>query len=199
MLKIGLTGGIGSGKSTVANLFRLNGVDVIDADKISREAVRPGSQTLERIVNHFGTAILNKDKTLNRSALRTIVFKNPNELEWLNQCLHPQIRQQILTQIESVTSRYVILDIPLLFENKLEYLVDRILVVDIPEQMQIERVCMRDDSTPQLVESIMSQQVNREYRLANADDVLDNIGSLEQLKKNVYELHQKYSMIAENV
>jgi dephospho-CoA kinase len=199
MFKVGLTGGIGSGKSTVANLFRLHNIDVIDADKIARDIVAPGSAVLNEIIAHFGKGLLDHNNELNRSALRQIVFNDPTELEWLNQYLHPKIRAEINRQADNSSSRYVILDIPLLFENKLEHLVHRILVVDVPESVQIERVVVRDNSTPELVKSIMQKQVSREYRLSHADDLLDNTQSLEQLKHNVNQLHQKYLVMANNV
>jgi dephospho-CoA kinase len=199
MLKIGLTGGIGSGKSTVANLFRLHNVDVIDADKIAREIVASGTPAFKEIIAHFGKKLINKNNELDRTALRNLVFNDPKELEWLNQCLHPKIRAEINRQANNASGPYVILDIPLLFENKLEHLVHRILVVDVPEKVQIDRVMARDNSTEQLVKSIMSKQVSREYRLSRADDILDNTQSLEQLKHKVNELHQKYRVMAENV
>jgi dephospho-CoA kinase len=199
MLKIGLTGGIGSGKSTVANLFRLHNVDVIDADKIAREIVASGTPAFKEIIDHFGKKLINKNNELDRTALRNLVFNDPKELEWLNQCLHPKIRAEINRQANNASGPYVILDIPLLFENKLEHLVHRILVVDVPEKVQIDRVMARDNSTEQLVKSIMSKQVSREYRLSRADDILDNTQSLEQLKHKVNELHQKYRVMAENV
>lgn len=198
MLKVGLTGGIGSGKSTVANLFRLKNVDVIDADKIARDVVSPGSEALNEITQHFGLNILNDDKSLNRAALREIVFNNAEQLKWLNQCLHPRIRNEINAQVAQARSRYVILDIPLLFENNLQYLADRVLVVDVPEDIQIARVTLRDGSSPELVKSIMSRQVSRQHRLSHADDVIDNTQSLDQLKTVVGELHQKYLVIADN-
>ncbi len=198
MLKVGLTGGIGSGKSTVANQFRLKSITVVDADKIARDAVAPDSSALQEIVEHFGQSILNEDKTLNRKKLREQVFDSQHELEWLNQCLHPKIREEIQNQVDAANSPYVVLDIPLLLENRMETLVDRILIVDVPESLQIKRVKERDNSSESLIKSIMEKQVTRKYRLSKADDVIDNALSLETLKKTIDQLHQKYLALAEN-
>lgn len=198
MFKVGLTGGIGSGKSTVANLFRLKGIEVIDADQIAKDVVAKGSQALKEIQQKFGDELILSDGELDREALRVQVFNNPDDLKWLNQCLHPKIRKEINQQVADATSYYVILDIPLLFENKLESLVDRILVVDVPESLQIDRAQRRDGSDSQLIRAIMDKQVNRDYRQTHADDILDNSGSLDQLKQSVDQLHQKYRVLSEN-
>jgi len=198
MLKIGLTGGIGSGKSTVANLFRLKSVEVIDADKIARDVVEPGSPAINEIAKKFGSKIINTDGSLNRAELREIVFADEQQLHWLNRCLHPIIRKEILSQVNSATGVYVILDVPLLFENKLNEMTDRVLVVDLPEAMQIARVAERDKVSEESVREIMARQVSREYRLSHADDLIDNSGSIENLKKQVNEMHQKYRALAEN-
>ncbi|WP_144393683.1 dephospho-CoA kinase [Pleionea sediminis] len=198
MFKVGLTGGIGSGKSTVSNLFRLKNIDVIDADKIARDVVAKGSQALKEIEDRFGSDLILDSGELNREKLKVQVFNNSSDLNWLNQCLHPKIRAIIETKVQSSKSHYVILDIPLLFENKLEGLVDRILVVDVPEAIQQQRVMDRDGCNRELVESIIKKQVSRDYRLSHADDIIDNSHSLDNLKKAVSTLHQKYRVLSEN-
>ncbi len=198
MFKVGLTGGIGSGKSTVSNLFRLKGIEVIDADRIAKDIVAKGSKALKEIQQKFGDELILSDGELDREALRVQVFNNPDDLKWLNQCLHPKIRSDINLQVANATSHYVILDIPLLFENKLESLVDRILVVDVPEVLQIERAQRRDGGDSQVIRAIMDKQVNRHYRQTHADDILDNSGNLDQLKQSVDQLHQKYRVLSEN-
>lgn len=192
MLKIGLTGGIGSGKSTVAERFKSNGISVIDADKIAKDVVKKGQPALQKIEAKFGPAILKANGELDREAMRRIVFQDPESLDWLNKCLHPIIRQEINQQIASATSDYVILDIPLLFENKLQSLVDRILVVDVPVETQLQRVIHRDNNSKELVQSIIDKQVSREFRLQHADDIVDNSGSQDQLMAQIDKLHQKY-------
>ena len=192
MLKIGLTGGIGCGKSTVAELFKLKGITIVDADKIARDVVAPGAKALTEIASKFGEEVLLPSGELNRQLLREKVFSDQKSLEWLNQLLHPQIRQQLINQAESASSPYVILDIPLLFENNLASIVDRVLVVDIPETEQIKRVISRDSVSEDSVRSIINRQVSRAHRLSHADDILDNTVNQKSLEKSVEELHQKF-------
>jgi len=189
---IGLTGGIGSGKSAASSLFADAGIDIIDADEVARLVVKAGSPGLAAIVAHFGKDILADDGTLNRSALRERVFNTPCEKNRLNALLHPLIRQAMMQQIKASTSPYCILSVPLLVEGKLHEMCDRVVVVDCPEEMQLSRAMQRDGSTQTTIENIMASQATRAQRLAVADDVIDNSGSLANLKQQVDTLHRHF-------
>ena len=189
---VGVTGGIGSGKSAATAEFEKLGITVVDADVVARQVVMPGTPCLQAIAEHFGDAILTADRELNRKALRQRVFSNPEEKEWLNKLLHPAIRQELISQLEQADSPYVILSAPLLLENGLEKYCQRVLVVDVPESLQISRTIHRDDSPKSEVEAIMKAQLSRNERLKRANDVLNNDGSLEQLEQQVLQLHQRY-------
>lgn len=194
---VGLTGGIGSGKSTVAAEFVRLGIQQVDADVVARQVVEPGTAALEAIVQQFGEAIRNSDGQLDRSRLRQIVFNDETAKNWLNQLLHPLIRQEMLRQLADATSPYVLLVAPLLLENKLDQLVDTVLVVDVSEQTQINRTSVRDGSSESLVQSIMAAQCSREERLARANQVISNEGSSEYLPAKVAELHRIFLRMAE--
>ncbi|WP_229702170.1 dephospho-CoA kinase [Bowmanella pacifica] len=198
-LIIGLTGGIGSGKTKVSDLFAGLGIDIIDADVLAREVVEPGAPALKQIADHFGKQILRADGQLNRGALRERIFSAPDEKAWLNALLHPLIRQLMQERTHAATSPYCILAIPLLVENQLHTLVDRILVVDVQEGIQRERVTTRDKVSAQQVDAILASQASRAQRLAVADDVIDNSGSLEVLSRQVEKLHQQYLLLAKNL
>jgi len=192
MLTIGLTGGIGSGKTTVAKHFQSLGIDIIDADQVARDVVKPNTIALEKITQHFGSTILQADGTLNRDALRKIVFQDSSQLEWLNQLLHPIIRSELMNQAQRAKSDYVILDVPLLIDNNMTNLVERVLVVDLPVKTQIERAAQRDNTTTDQIRAIIENQVSREERLSLADDVIDNSKSIDEVKEAVSQLHQYY-------
>ncbi|MFC0047439.1 dephospho-CoA kinase [Rheinheimera tilapiae] len=194
---VGLTGGIGSGKSTVAAEFVRLGIQQVDADIVARQVVEPGTAALEAIVQQFGEAIRNSDGQLDRSRLRQIVFNDETAKNWLNQLLHPLIRQEMLRQLVDATSPYVLLVAPLLLENKLDQLVDTVLVVDVSEQTQINRTSVRDGSSESLVQSIMAAQCSREERLARANQVISNEGSSDTLPAKVAELHRIFLRMAE--
>ncbi|HAS16005.1 MAG TPA: dephospho-CoA kinase [Idiomarina abyssalis] len=189
---VGVTGGIGSGKSAATAEFEKLGITVVDADVVARQVVMPGTPCLQAIAEHFGNQLLTEGGELNRKALRQRVFSNPREKEWLNELLHPAIRQELISQLELADSPYVILSAPLLLENGLEKYCQRVLVVDIPESLQISRTIQRDDSPKKEVEAIMKAQLSRSERLKKANDVLNNDGSLEQLEQQVLQLHQRY-------
>jgi len=193
---IGLTGGIGSGKSAVAHLFRRLGVSVIDADQSARRVVARGMPALQRIAEHFGSDILLADGELDRRQLRQLVFSNPDDRRWLEQLTHPLIRQDIEMQISAATGPYVILESPLLLETSQHQDVQRVLVVDVPESLQIARACRRDDTSEAQIRAIIDSQISRRKRLARADDVIDNSGSLESLSKQVTALHRFYVELA---
>ncbi|MCS6173895.1 dephospho-CoA kinase [Shewanella baltica] len=193
---VGLTGGIGSGKTTVANLFAAEGITLVDADILAREVVAPGSKGLEAIVTHFGAEILTPEGELDRAKLRQRIFSHPEEREWLNQLLHPMIRQEMLAQVEKATSDYVIMVVPLLFENGLDRLVNRTLVVDISPELQINRTVKRDNVDASQVNNIISSQCSRSEKLARADDIIDNQGEISTLKREVLALHQRYLQLS---
>lgn len=190
---VGLTGGIGSGKSTVANLFAELGVDIIDADIIAREVVAPGEPALAAIAAHFGPGVMAASGHLNRRALRERVFNHPQEKAWLNALLHPMIRERMVTACAASVSPYCLLVVPLLVENKLTSLCQRVLVVDVSPDTQLQRTVKRDSSSETQIRAIMAAQASREQRLAAADDVINN-NSPDQagLLKEVQQLHQYY-------
>ena len=198
---VGLTGGIGSGKSTIAELFAELGVPVIDADLVARQVVEKGSPLLAEIAVHFGPEILLEDGALNRAALREKVFNHEREKQWLNQLLHPAIRHEMLRQLAAQRMPYCIFMVPLLIENKLTALCQRVLVVDVSEQTQMTRASQRDNNQLALIKSIMQSQVSRSERLQHADDVINNDAdlseSLPQLKQKVLDLHHHYLQLAE--
>lgn len=190
---IGLTGGIASGKTTVANLFHDHfSIDLVDADVVAREVVETGSKGLEALTEHFGETILQTDGNLDRAALRARIFTNEQEKQWVNNLLHPMIRERMQQQLASSTSPYTLLVVPLLIENQLQSMADRVLVVDVSEQTQIYRTMTRDGVPESQVRSILKAQADRKTRLMYADDVIDNNTDNAQLLSQVTELHQKY-------
>ncbi|SMY17238.1 dephospho-CoA kinase [Photobacterium aquimaris] len=194
---IGLTGGIGSGKTTVANLFGEYGIDLIDADVIAREVVAIGSVGLARIVEKFGSSILLADGNLDRSQLRAAIFSDPQLKNWLNQLLHPLIRAKMLADIDRATSPYCLLIVPLMVENNLQILTDRLLVVDVDQQTQIMRTQQRDNVSLEQIKNILSAQATRQQRLDAADDIICNNGDNQALLTQVAQLHQHYLALAQ--
>ena len=196
-LIIGLTGGIGSGKSAAAARFeQAHGIHVVDADIKSRVVVEPGRPALQRIVDRFGDAVLQSDGTLNRAALRERVFQLPDERRWLEQLLHPLIRDEIVADLASAQSPYSLLVSPLLVESGQYQMTQRILVVDVPEALQIARTTARDQVPEQQVQAIMQAQARREERLRHAHDVITNDQDLAALHAQVDALHQRYLNLA---
>ncbi|OEE37795.1 dephospho-CoA kinase [Vibrio genomosp. F10 str. ZF-129] len=194
---VGITGGIASGKTTVADLFHQHfDVDIVDADIIAREVVRPGSEGLHAIIAHFGPDIVNSNGELNRSQLRTKIFSQPNEKQWLDDQLHPLIRKKMEKAVNAANSPYVLLVVPLLVENSLQYMTDRILVIDAEEHTQIERTMKRDGVSREQAQSILSAQSSREKRLSFADDVIKNDAENKKIMLQITELHQKYLAIS---
>lgn len=193
---VGLTGGIGSGKTTVTNIFAELGIDIIDADIAARIVVEPGSEALVAIAQYFGTEYIDNTGQLDRAKLRSRIFSTPEDKSWLNSLLHPLIRQEILAQIARSTSCYCILVAPLLLENNLQTLVNRVLVVDIEEQSQIERTVARDPSSPEEVARIIASQLPRTERLSFADDIINNENViLEQVRQQVTDLDTRYKTL----
>jgi dephospho-CoA kinase len=189
---IGLTGGIGSGKSEVSRRFETLGVTVVDADLVAREVVEPGSSALNAIAEHFGSHILIADKSLNRGKLRGLIFDNKVEKVWLENLLHPMIRAEIISQLQSSPSPYTILSSPLLLETNQDELVDRVLVVDASEELQLARASKRDLSNPDDIKKIIATQMTRAERRAKADDILENHGDLINLNAQIEKLHNFY-------
>jgi len=193
---VALTGGIGSGKSTVANAFSRLGVTVIDADMIARQVVEPGTPALSAIAAHFGNTLLHPDGSLNRARLRELIFADPTEKAWLNGLLHPLIQQETQHQIRQATTPYVLWVVPLLIENGLQARADRVLVIDVDRETQLARTTARDGVSRQQAENILAAQVTREQRLACADDVIDNSGDPSAIEPRVAALHQHYLQLA---
>ena len=194
---VGLTGGIGSGKSTVADVFAQLGADSIDADLLAREVVEPGSATLSRIAEHFGDSIIMEDGSLHRQALRGIVFSDALEKDWLENLLHPLIAELMKSRISDCSSPYCLLVSPLLLETGQQQLADRILVVDVSKATQLARTLLRDRGDPDTINAIIASQIDRQQRLQKADDILDNEAGLDELNAGVRRLHQKYLRLAE--
>lgn len=197
MFVVGVTGGIGSGKTAATNCFQALGIEIVDADVASRVVVEPGTDALRQIAEHFGSLILQTDGTLDRAALRKIIFAEPDAKQWLEHLLHPLIGREIHRQLQSAASPYVILVSPLLVEARQNLFCNRILVVDVPEDTQLQRTVIRDNNDPEQVRRIIASQASRAQRLRQADDILENTGSLEQLRTQVEDLHQRYLKLAQ--
>ena len=193
---VGLTGGIGSGKSEVSRRFARLGIRVVDADQIAREVVEPGEPALAEICEHFGTQLLNDRGELKRAQLRDIIFSNPEEKAWLESCLHPRINQRVRARLSEASSPYAILESPLLLETTQHQLVNRVLVIDTSEASQLERASRRDQKSRAQIQAIMATQISRAERLAKAQDVIHNNGDLSELDTQVAQLHQQYLLLA---
>jgi dephospho-CoA kinase len=197
MYVVAITGGIGSGKTTVANQFAALGIEVVDADLIAREVVAPGTPALAAITSHFGPEILTEQGLLDRRVLRERIFSDQAAKSWLNALLHPIIRSEMLRQCAAVSSPYCLLVVPLLVENRLTELADRVLVIDVDEATQIERTCHRDGVSREQAQAILASQASRSERLAMADDVLDNqSGTTETIRERILALHETYLAFA---
>lgn len=192
VLTIGLTGGIGSGKSTVSKLFEELGVTVIDTDEIARDVVLPGSAALHKISEHFGKEFIAADGSLDRKKLGDCVFADAAKREWLEKLLHPLIWQEALRRARNNATTYSMIAVPLLLETAAAKQVDRVLVVDCTTEQQIQRATSRDGRSKDRVAEIMASQLPREERLRQADDVIDNSGTVEDLVLQVQKLHQRY-------
>lgn len=193
---IGLTGGIASGKSAVGDMFVARGVCVIDTDIVAREVVAPGQPGLAALVEKFGSQILAANGHLDRKGLRARVFADAEAREQLEQILHPLIEAQAFEQAYADQGAYQILAVPLLLESGFDALVDRVLVVDCPEELQLQRLIARDSETEITARAILAAQASRDQRLAIADDVISNTGTLNELALTVEQLHQQYLQLA---
>ena len=196
MLIIGLTGGIGSGKTAASDIFESLGVNVVDADIVAREVVEPEKPALNKIAKHFGKDILQDDGHLDRAQLRSIIFSQPSEKEWLENLLHPLIRQEIQAQLGRSTSQYAILVSPLLLETDQSKIVNRILLIDVPPNIQIERAAQRDNNSRQQIQKIIDSQLPRDVKISNSDDVICNDQSFAELEKKIIEQHAFYLELA---
>ena len=194
--RVALTGGIASGKTTVANLFAELGVPLIDTDVIARQVVEPGQPALAAVVATFGPDVLDTDGRLDRRRMRERIFADPSAKQRLEAILHPAIRAEMERQSREASGASQVLVIPLLTEGKRRDHVDRVLLVDVPEELQIQRLMMRDGVTHEQAEASLNAQATRAERLAMADDVVRNTGCVEELRDQVLELHQKYLALA---
>ena len=196
MFVVGLTGGIGSGKTAVSDRFAALGIKIVDADVAARIVVEPGRPALAEIAEHFGAEVIDPSGALDRAALRTRVFSDPDARRWLEQLLHPRIADEIRRGIESATSPYTMLVSPLLLEAGQAAYAQRILVVDVPVEVQVARTMARDDNDEAQVRQIIAAQSPREDRLKRADDVIENDKGLDALDRAVAELHARYLALA---
>ena len=191
-----LTGGIASGKTAVSDFFARLGVPVVDTDLIAREAVEPGRPALNRIVEMFGEEFLDPQGQLDRQKMRLAIFSDPAQKARLEAILHPLIATQVIRRVETLDSRYCILVIPLYTQSSAYAWIDRVLVVDVSEEVQIQRVMARDQISRKQAQCILRAQISRQQRLALADDIVENSGSLNELKDKVEALHRKYLGLA---
>jgi len=193
---VGLTGGIASGKSAATEFFEQQGICVVDADLVARQVVEPGSHCLEAIAKKFGLDAVNEQGGLNRTYLREQVFNNDTLKSWLNELLHPAIREAMRTQTKQATSPYIIWAVPLLIENNIHKTVDKVLVIDALPQDQIKRATKRDNCSEFLIKSIMAAQASRDERRQHADDIVLNDGDISQLHEELEALHKNYLTLA---
>ena len=196
---VGLTGGIGSGKTTIAGIFASLGAGVVDADAASREIMLPGSETFSAVVEKFGKGLIASDGTLNRRHLRDIVFSSPEALAFLEGLTHPAIMKLMAEKMAGLDAPYVIAVVPLLFEKHFDCMVERTLAVDLDESLQISRTAERDSSTADAVRAIMGHQLSRRKRAAMADDIIYNDPDPEVKRASVLVLHRRYLALAERM
>jgi len=195
---VGLTGGIASGKSQACRYFVELGIPIVDADIVARQVVEPGQPALAQIADYFGPEILLDDGSLNRRRLRQLIFNDQQKKHWLNQLLHPLIREQMLQQLAQASGPYKILVAPLLFENHLDKLVNRSLLIDVPVAMQLQRTAARDGVDTQQAQQIIDAQMSRVDKRAAADDIIENDQGLDELKQKVLAQHLIYLELAKS-
>lgn len=198
MLVVGLTGGIGAGKSVVAKLFEQHGIPILDADVAAREVTTPDKPAFASIVKHFGESIVSSNGTLDRTKLREIIFSDPKQRLWLENLLHPLIRDHMREQLKHLNAPYCIAVIPLLLEVEFYSFINRILVIDAPENLQVERVMTRDQTSKTAVDAILQSQASRKDRRAKAHDIITNDKNLTHLLPQVEKLHQQYLEMAKS-
>lgn len=196
MFVVGLTGGIGSGKTAASDHFQALGIEVVDADIASRVVVEPGRPALKEIAARFGDAILLQDGALDRAALRKQIFSNPDDKLWLESLLHPLIAEEIANGLNNAKSPYAIFVSPLLVESSQKDFCNRLLIIDVPEEVQLARTMSRDDNDEAQVKRIIASQASRAQRLALADDVIENVNGLDELHQAIESLHKQYIDLA---
>lgn len=195
VLKIGLTGGIGSGKSTACEIFSELGVPIIDADIVARKVVQAGMPALQLIKEKFGEDIITKDGLLDREKARDQIFTNEIDRKKLENILHPVIYERIVHETENIDSSYCIISIPLLLETEALDIIDRVLIIDVSEKLQLSRASVRDNASLNDIERIIQTQISRDNRLAAADDIINNEGDIENLRRQIHDLHEFYKSI----
>jgi dephospho-CoA kinase len=193
---LGLTGGIGSGKTAASDYLASKGICVVDADVVAREVVEPGQPAWQAIKEHFGDDVLLDDQSLNRAWLRTKVFAEPEQRRWLESQTHPRIRDSIIQQLQNATSAYAVLVSPLLFESGQSLLTQRTLLIDVPVSTQIERACQRDQNQAEQIQRIIDAQMPRAEKRQRADDIADNSDTLAALHQQLDSLHKQYLQLA---
>lgn len=196
MLRIGLTGGIGSGKSTVAEMFARKGAPIVDTDEIAHELVRAGQPALREIEQAFGPEVISADGNLDRAQMRGRIFSDASERKRLEAILHPRIRDTVQQRIANLVAPYCVIVVPLLVETRFDELVDRVLVVDVDKKQQLERTKARDQLSAAAIDAVIAAQAGRSRRLARADDVIANKGTLEQLEREVERLDIRYRTLS---
>ncbi len=195
VLKIGLTGGIGSGKSTACEIFSELGVPIIDADIVARKVVQAGMPALQLIKEKFGEDIITKDGLLDREKARDQIFTNEIDRKKLENILHPVIYERIIHETKNIDSSYCIISIPLLLETEALDIIDRVLIIDVSEKLQLSRASVRDNASLNDIERIIQTQISRDNRLAAADDIINNEGDIENLRRQIHNLHKFYKSI----
>lgn len=195
VLKIGLTGGIGSGKSTACEIFSELGVPIIDADIVARKVVQAGMPALQLIKEKFGEDIITKDGLLDREKARDQIFTNEIDRKKLENILHPVIYERIVHETENIDSSYCIISIPLLLETEALDIIDRVLIIDVSEKLQLSRASVRDNASLNDIERIIQTQISRDNRLAAADDIINNEGDIKNLRRQIHNLHKFYKSI----
>ena len=195
VLKIGLTGGIGSGKSTACEIFSELGVPIIDADIVARKVVQAGMPALQLIKEEFGEDIITKDGLLDRKKVRDQIFTNEIDRKKLENILHPVIYERIVHETENIDSSYCIISIPLLLETEALDIIDRVLIIDVSEKLQLSRASVRDNASLNNIERIIRTQISRDNRLTAADDIINNEGDIENLRRQIHNLHKFYKSI----
>lgn len=195
VLKIGLTGGIGSGKSTACEIFSELGVPIIDADIVARKVVQAGMPALQLIKEEFGEDIITKDGLLDRKKVRDQIFTHEIDRKKLENILHPVIYERIVHETENIDSSYCIISIPLLLETEALEIIDRVLIIDVSEKLQLSRASVRDNASLNDIERIIRTQISRDNRLAAADDIINNEGDIENLRRQIHDLHEFYKSI----
>ena len=196
---VGLTGGIGSGKTAVSSQLKKMGIKVVDADQVSRDLVEAGSPALKKIVQHFGASILLSNGSLDRAALRKLIFAQPSQKQWLENLLHPLVAATTDKKLATFSSPYVVLESPLLLETSQHKKTDFVVVVDAPENLQLERATKRDNNSQAQIKAIMNAQMPRAMRIQKADWVLENHEDINDLHKKVLQLHQHLCQILETL